>query len=341
MGAGRAAMKTLNRKKSLLLAAGAAAAVAFATGGASTAVVERAARESFAPTGRPVTIVGHRGTKTFAPENTLAAFDRAIEMGARIVEMDVRMTADGVFVVMHDARVDRTTDGRGPVSGMTLAGIKALDAGSWFDPAFAGERVPTLREALRHVNGRAGVDIDFKAGPDDSAARLAAILDEEGFDDGSLVTVFARAWHFEKLKPLPARYALRPHYQSAEATAAARRAGVDVIGLRRRDWSFRAARAIADHDLALFANVMGRDDGPKGFDDALRAGARFIQTDRPDLLAAYLQERGLLADCVPARTFGCVEDTAPIRVAGARADDLDLSRQAPARAAAVRPPARR
>lgn len=303
------------------LAAGAASlAIVFGTSGASTALSERVARESMVPAGTPIIAVGHRGTMKFAPENTLAAFDKAIEMGARAVEMDVRMTADGHFVVMHDARVDRTTSGSGFVSKMTLAEIKALDAGSWFGAAFAGERVPTLREALRHVKGRAAVDIDFKAGPDDSAARIARMLDQEGFDDGSLVTVFVRAWHYRKMKPLPGRYALRPHYLNPERTAEARRAGVDIIGLRRRGWSFSAARAIADNNLALFANVMGRDDGREGFDDAVRAGARFIQTDRLDLLAPYLKERGLLVECVPSRTLGCFDGgAAPVRIAsGAR-----------------------
>jgi glycerophosphoryl diester phosphodiesterase len=252
----------------------------------------------------------------FAPENTLAAFDKAIAMGARAIEMDVRMTADGHFVIMHDATVDRTTDGRGFVSKMTLAEIVALDAGAWFGPEFAGERVPTLREALRHLKGRTAVDIDFKAGPDDSAQRIAQILDEEGYDDGALVTVFVRAWHYRKMKPLPPRYALRPHYLTPEKTADARASGVEIIGLRRRNWSFSAARAIADHDLALFANVMGRDDGPEGFDDALRAGARFIQSDRLDLLTPYLRERGLLVECTPSRTLGCLEAPAgPMRIA--------------------------
>ncbi len=259
-----------------------------------------------ASTGAPVIAVGHRGTMKFAPENTLAAFDKAISMGARAIEMDVRMTADGEFVIMHDATVDRTTNGRGLVSGMTLNEVRALDAGSWFSDDFAGERVPTMREALRHLKGRAAVDIDFKAGPGNSAELITRILDEEGYGDGSLVTVFVRAWHYRKMKPLPERYALRPHYLSAEKTSEARRAGVDIIGLRRRGWSFSAARAIADNKMALFANVMGRDDGREGFDDALRAGARFIQTDRLDLLAPWLAERGLLVECVPSRTLGCL-----------------------------------
>lgn len=301
-----------------IAATAAALSVAAGTGVASTSLSERAARETMAPTGAPVIVVGHRGTKLFAPENTIAAQNKAIEMGARAIEMDVRMTADGEFVIMHDASVDRTTDGRGLVSQMTLAEIKKLDAGSWFGPEFAGERVPTLREALRNIKGRAAVDIDFKSGPDNSAELITQILDEEGFDDGSLVTIFVRAWHYRKMKPLPARYVLRPHFQSAALTAAAAHEdGVEIVGLRRRNFSFAAARAIADNGVTLFSNVMGRDDNSRGFDDSLRAGARFIQTDRLDLLVPYLKERGLLVDCAPARDLGCMdeEQAAPVRVA--------------------------
>ncbi|MGD9799201.1 MAG: glycerophosphodiester phosphodiesterase [Parvularculaceae bacterium] len=282
------------------------------TGVAATRLTEQAARDSMAPTGAPVIVVGHRGTKKFAPENTVAAFNKAIEMGARSIEMDVRATKDGEFVVMHDPFVNRTTNGRGLVSQMTLAEIRALDAGSWFGPEFAGERVPTLREALRAVKGRSAVDIDFKSGPQNSAELIATILDEEGFDDGSLVTVFVRAFEYRKMKPLPERYALRPHYRNAKLTVqAAQDDGVDIMGLRRRNFSFLAARDIADNGLALFANVMGAKDNDEGFEDALRAGARFIQTDHIDRLAPYLKDRGLLVDCVPARDLACLDGVTP------------------------------
>lgn len=295
--------------------AGAVSVIA-GTGVASTTLSERAARESMASAGAPVIAVGHRGTMKFAPENTIAAHNVAIAMGARAIEMDVRMTADGEFVIMHDAAVDRTTDGKGLVSRMTLADIRKLDAGSWFSPDFAGERVPTLREALRNIKGRAAVDIDFKSGPDDSASRIAQILDEEGFDDGSLVTVFVRAWHYRKMKPLPDRYALRPHFQNADHTvAAAQKDGVRIMGLRRRNFSFAAAHMISENGLTLFANVMGADDNESGFGDSLRAGARFIQTDRLDLLIPYLKERGLLVECAPAADLACGDAADPVRVA--------------------------
>jgi glycerophosphoryl diester phosphodiesterase len=92
--------------------------------------------------------VAHRGYSAVAPENTLPALAAAVLAGATFVEFDVRTTADGVPVVFHDRTVDRTTDGTGYVWDLTLDEVRALDAGSWFSPAYAGQRVPLLSEAL-------------------------------------------------------------------------------------------------------------------------------------------------------------------------------------------------
>src|SRR5688572_15046907 len=94
--------------------------------------------------------IAHRGSSLFAPENTLAACFAA-EGKADLVEVDVRVSSDGKLVLMHDASVDRTTDGTGAVSGKTLAQLKLLDAGSWFAPGFAGERIPLLEEMLTNT----------------------------------------------------------------------------------------------------------------------------------------------------------------------------------------------
>jgi glycerophosphoryl diester phosphodiesterase len=95
-----------------------------------------------------IRVAGHRGAAGRAPENTCASFRLAWELGADMVELDVRLTADGHPVVLHDPTLDRTTSGTGRVAERTLAEIRALDAGSHFGPAFAGERVPALAEAL-------------------------------------------------------------------------------------------------------------------------------------------------------------------------------------------------
>ena len=107
-------------------------------------------------------IVCHRGAETFAPENTLSAVDLAFDQGFNIVEIDVRQTKDGVPVVMHDSRVNRTTNGRGAIKKMSYDVVFQLDAGCWFDTFFADERVFRLEDVLVHAKGRGEVYIEIK-----------------------------------------------------------------------------------------------------------------------------------------------------------------------------------
>jgi glycerophosphoryl diester phosphodiesterase len=96
-------------------------------------------------------VIAHRGASGTCPENTLAAFERAAALGADMIELDVQLTRDREVVVIHDRTLERTTDGSGPVAARTLADLGRLDAGGWFGPEFAGERVPTLAEVLACV----------------------------------------------------------------------------------------------------------------------------------------------------------------------------------------------
>ncbi len=114
---------------------------------------------------RPL-IVAHRGSSGVAPENTVAAFRRAAEDGADMVELDVRMTKDFEIVVLHDRSVRRTTNGRGKIWELTLADLRTLDAGSWFSRRFAGERIPTLRHILDILPAHVAVNIEVKTDGD-------------------------------------------------------------------------------------------------------------------------------------------------------------------------------
>lgn len=113
---------------------------------------------------RDLVVIGHRGNSRVAPENTVAAF-LACSNKADMVEFDVRMSKDGHLVVMHDWNVDRTTDGCGAVTNLTLVELKALDAGSWFSTNFKGEKIPTLAEALTNILRFATPLVEHKAGP--------------------------------------------------------------------------------------------------------------------------------------------------------------------------------
>jgi glycerophosphoryl diester phosphodiesterase len=107
-------------------------------------------------------VIGHKGAAAVAPENTLASFAKALELGADGLECDIRATADGVPVIIHDATLDRTTDASGEVASLTLAQVEAADA-SFAMRAFRGERVPTLDELLSLVAGRCLLALEFKS----------------------------------------------------------------------------------------------------------------------------------------------------------------------------------
>ena len=112
---------------------------------------------------KPMLVFGHRGASAAAPMNTLSAFELAADMGADGVELDVHRSADGEAVIVHDFTVEGTTDGTGTVQEMTLAQLKALDAGSWKDPSFAGMRIPTLDEVFEAVGDRLYINVEIKS----------------------------------------------------------------------------------------------------------------------------------------------------------------------------------
>jgi glycerophosphoryl diester phosphodiesterase len=107
-------------------------------------------------------VCAHRGRSGVYPENTMAAYKAAVEVGADFMELDVRATADGEIVCIHDATVDRTTDGSGEVAQMALSEVRALDAGAWIGDQHAGERIPLLAEVLEQIAPRLVVDIEIK-----------------------------------------------------------------------------------------------------------------------------------------------------------------------------------
>ena len=121
-------------------------------------------------------VSAHRGFSKIAPENTIPALQAAFDAGADLAEIDVRMTADGAVVLMHDALVDRTTSGNGLVSALSLSEVKQLDAGSWFERSYAGTSVPTLDEVLDWSRGRLALLIELKNSPDRDPAFVAAFI---------------------------------------------------------------------------------------------------------------------------------------------------------------------
>lgn len=125
----------------------------------------------------PIQVIAHRGGAQLAPENTLSAIHKAIELEVDMIEIDVILSKDGEVIVIHDDTVDRTSDGEGVVKEMTLAELKMLDAGSWFDAKFAGERIPTLDETLEAIQGKCILLIEIKDGDEEYPGLEAKVVD--------------------------------------------------------------------------------------------------------------------------------------------------------------------
>jgi glycerophosphoryl diester phosphodiesterase len=192
--------------------------------------------------------IAHRGASGHAPANTMAAFLLATEMGADGIELDVHLSADGELVVIHDHTVDATTDGQGPVSALSLAELQQLDAGSWFDPRFAGERIPTLRQVLTAVGQRLLINVEIKVVPGHHPPALereaVRLIEESGMVDRVLISSFSprslrRVRRLNRQIPLGLLYsrpapavlpallrlsydALHPHYGLVDARTSAR-----------------------------------------------------------------------------------------------------------------------
>jgi glycerophosphoryl diester phosphodiesterase len=138
-------------------------------------------------------VIAHRGASGAAPENTIAAFERAIADGADAIELDVHLSRDDHPVVIHDGTLERTTDGSGSVRAHTMRELKRLDAGAWRGRAFAGQRLQTLQEVLERFRGRTRFWIELKGGSDlypDIEERIVGLLEVYDVIDGSLVQSF-------------------------------------------------------------------------------------------------------------------------------------------------------
>lgn len=116
--------------------------------------------------GKDITVIAHRGASAYAPENTMVAFKKAMEMGAEIIELDVHLSKDKELIVIHDESLERTTNGNGLVRDFTLEELQKLDAGTWYGDDFANEALPTLEEVLKMVNGQCTLLIEIKGAKD-------------------------------------------------------------------------------------------------------------------------------------------------------------------------------
>ncbi|MHB8482803.1 MAG: glycerophosphodiester phosphodiesterase [Nitrospiria bacterium] len=138
-------------------------------------------------------LIAHRGASAYAPENTMTAFETAVKMKANMIELDIQLTSDGHWVVMHDLSLKRTCGLRKKVRSVPLAQIKTLDAGSWFSPQFSGEKVPTLKELLTWAKNKVSLNLEIKGQikkNSDAIPSLLKTLSEYGMKKNILLSSF-------------------------------------------------------------------------------------------------------------------------------------------------------
>ncbi len=148
--------------------------------------------------------VAHRGATAYAPENTIAGFDLAVDMKADYIEIDVQRSKDGELVLIHDTTVDRTTDGTGKVGNLTFEQLRSLDAGSWKGAQFAGEQIPTFEEILDRYHGKVGILIELKA-PElypGIEEQVAEALKERNLDKPQNEKIIIQSFNFESMKKM-------------------------------------------------------------------------------------------------------------------------------------------
>ena len=246
-------------------------------------------------------VAAHRGWSEKYPENTMLAYRKAAELGVDQIEIDVRITKDGELVIMHDERVDRTTNGTGKVDELTLAEIRALDAGSWKGEEFAGERVPTLAEFIDFARSYPEMTFDFelKEYPTEGREELAysvcdrvlAILDENGLTERSVVNTFSGKLLEYIYKKHGMKYKLHVYYP------------INCLGTEMTLFPYSYA-----YCCCVFSDNKGDFEyidrcgvqpwaGAKvrteyDVDRAIENGATLITSDNPDVILDILRKKG-------------------------------------------------
>ena len=235
-------------------------------------------------------VIGHRGAAGYAPENTMAAFERGISLRADAVELDINLSKDGELMVIHDPTLNRTTSGSGLVCQHTAAEIGRLDAGSWFDPSFGDCRVPTLREVLTWAKGRTKVVIEIKNGPifyPNIERILLALLDEVGMR-GDVMAISFDHLVLRDLKALAPDVATGVIYASrmVDPVAMARAVHADLM---MPYWALLTREEVAmAHAADLFMSPWG---GPEqDYKHILALGVDAVGADFPDRPRAAMEQ---------------------------------------------------
>lgn len=243
-----------------------------------------------------IIVISHRGEHLHHPENTLPAFQAAIDAGADYFEADIRTTSDGKLVLMHDSSVNRTTNATGKVKEMTFDQIRALDAGAKFSPEFAGTKVPTFDEALELAHGKIGVYVDTK---DADPQQLVDTIVRHDMQDH--VVIYGNPFFLYDVHKIRPDLKVMPESESVDICK------LEIWGMHPSVLAFGAEDFTPDviacarqGNAKIYVDRMGSTENPEGWQQAIDMGAAGIQTDKPAELVNYLRAHNLATHAAPA-----------------------------------------
>jgi glycerophosphoryl diester phosphodiesterase len=239
------------------------------------------------PSPRPVMIVAHRGVNRLAPENTLAAFRKAIELDMDYMEVDLHTSSDGQLVAIHDGRLERTTNGSGPVRSHTLAELKVLSAGAWFGAPYARETMPTMEEVVELARGKIKLYIDAK---DVDPVLLTGLIRAAGLEKdvaiyGGVGLLREIARHAPELRTMP------PLHDPTKMEQLARKLHPYAFDVPWETLSEDLIRRCHDLDIKVFSDALGKNERAPEYRKAINWGIDAIQTDYPLRVITVLMQR--------------------------------------------------
>lgn len=253
--------------------------------------------DDFLRLGERPRVIAHRGFSGVAPENTLVAVRRAIEVGADMVEIDVSLTRDGYVVLLHDETLDRTTNGAGLLSAVTLTEVRELDGGSWFAPEFAGEPVPTLAEVLDLVRGRILLNVEIKGEAVTGEAaggivdKVLALVRERDMLDQVIVSSFEpRALKHARQLDLEVKTASlynRDLHRGLSPLEVMMAVGSNAFNVSRRRAKVKLLCAAQRHGRPVAVYTVNREQDMRRLIDR---GANALFTDYPDVMLRLLRQ---------------------------------------------------
>jgi len=254
--------------------------------------------DAFLDPGGRTWVIAHRGFSGRAPENTVAAIREAIAIGADMAEIDVTLTADERVVVIHDETLQRTTNGSGNVGDHSFDEIRSLDAGSWFAPQFAGEKVPTLGEVLDTTKGRILLNVEIKSeavhrGISD---KVAAAIKERGMTDQVIVSSFSPTALEQMHAAAPeirTAVLFNPELQRGEdPVEIVHGLGASAFNIRGSRLKVKMLRSCREHGIPVGIYTV---DKPRKMKRWVKKGIDAIFTNHPDRLFEVLEELQITA----------------------------------------------